>query len=66
MYLLRMAKGHRSALLKRISMAVKGGYETRLSVGISAGSPSSKQKMKSSPKLIHKLKIAKMDGVGLV
>jgi hypothetical protein len=35
-------------------------------VGISAGSPSSKQKMESSPKLIHKLKIAKMDGVGLV
>ncbi|KAF3447372.1 hypothetical protein FNV43_RR12558 [Rhamnella rubrinervis] len=40
------------------------GYETRLSVGIRAGSPSSKQKMKSSP-ILHKLKIAKMDGVGL-
>lgn len=42
------------------------GAMSRLSVGITAGSPRSKQKMKSSPKLMNKLKIAKMDGVELV
>lgn len=37
----------------------------RPGVGISAGSRSSKKKIGSSP-LMNKLKIAKMDGVGLI